>query len=151
MWRFHRPGSPEGTRADGLDRRTLRVLPLAILAFLCACFAVAIGDDTASLTVTNRTSHLVRIVIADRTFSAVAPGAQVRYSVVGPATVHARVEYLAGQGVQGSAQRTFQFVAGSTTTGTTTVYFACSTSGTVAPVQPNAMTWPVTADTLATR
>jgi hypothetical protein len=89
-------------------------------------------------------------VIADRTFPAVAPGAQVRYPVGGPATVHATVAYLAGQGVEGSVARTFQFAGGSTTTGTTTVYFACSTSGTIAPVSPSGIMWPVTADTLAT-
>ncbi|HUK63859.1 MAG TPA: hypothetical protein VLV15_11005 [Dongiaceae bacterium] len=138
-------------RADDRRRRAGRAVSLATLALLCACFAVAIGDDVPSLTVTNRTTHLVRVVIADRTFAAVAPGAQVRYLHSGPATIPATVSYLAGQGVQGSVTRTFQFVGGSTTTSTTTVYFACSTGGVVAPLVPSTLTWAVTADTLATR
>jgi hypothetical protein len=150
MGRSIRPGSPEGMRADADHRRTLRAVSLATLVLLCAGFAVAIGDDTASLTITNGTSHVVEVVIADRTFAAVVPGAHVTYQHSAPATVAAKVSYLAGQGVQGSAARTFQFVGGSTTTSTTTVFFACSTGGVVAPVIPSALTWPVTADTLAT-
>jgi hypothetical protein len=99
----------------------------------------------------NRTGHVVRVVISDRTYPAVAPGTQVRYQRSGPATIPASVSYLAGQGVAGSATRSFQFVGGSTTTSTTTVYFACSSGGMIAPVSPSVLTWTVTADTLATR
>jgi hypothetical protein len=137
-------------RAGGTHRQRPRAVSLATLVLLCASFAVAIGDGTGSLTVLNRTSHVVRIVIADRTYGAVVPGGQVTYQQGAPATVQASVSYLAGQGVVGSATRTFQFVGGTTTTNTTTVVFACSTGGVVSPVNPSPIHWTVTADTLAT-
>jgi hypothetical protein len=146
-------GSPEGTRADRPSRRRLRTGSLGAVLIVSACFAIAIGDETANFTVTNLTSHVVTVVVADRTFPAVAPGARATYQSSGSITVAVDVSYAPGQGVAGSARRSFQLSAyhPATTTGTT-VYWSCTTSGMItSPASGGPVTWNVTADTLAVR
>jgi hypothetical protein len=126
---------------------------LGALVLLSACFAIAIGDETASLTVTNRTSHVVTVVVADRTFPAVAPGAGVTYQSSGPATVRVDVSYAPGQGMEGSVRRSFHLSSyHPATTSGTTVYWACSMGSTItSPAGGGPIMWQVTADTLAVR
>jgi hypothetical protein len=134
--------SPEGTR---VFRGKLRTTLGAIL-LLCAAFAVAIGDETAKLTVMNRTPNVLTIVIADRTWKSVAAGSGVTYAASDSASVQVRVAYAPGQGVEGSAQRSFVLVHHSVSQGSYT-YIAC---GVNAPITtPNPIQWDVTADTLA--
>lgn len=115
----------------------------AAIVLLCAGFAIAIGDETARLTVTNRTPKILTIVIADRTFESVAAGKAVTYASGDPDTVAVKASYAAGQGVTGSASRTFHLVAhqGSYT------YIACAVNAGIPSPAPVA--WDVTADTLA--
>ena len=123
------------------------------LVLLCACFALAIGDPGVSLTVTNMTPHLVTVVVADRTFPRIAPGAEAVYRSSDSATVSASVSYTPGQGVEGSVQRSFHLAAyHPASTSGTSVYFACSTGGLItSPASGGPMQWKVTADTLALR
>jgi len=103
------PGSPEGTRVRTSNGRPLSAGLSAILALLCLSFAVAIGGAAGSLTVENQTTHVVNVVIGDQTFANVAPGAEAVYRSGAAGTVNVTVSYASGQGVQGSAQRSFQF------------------------------------------
>lgn len=152
MRRPFRLGSPEGMRADSPSRRTLRAGSLGALVLLATCFAIAIGDSTARLTITNLTSHDVKVVVADRTFPRVAPGAEATYQSSGPVTVGVTVSYLPGQGVEGSAQRSFVLSPYQPPSYGTTVYFACTTNtGIVSPGYGGPVMWKVTADTLAVR
>jgi len=153
MGRQNRLGAPEGTRGHSPSRRSLREGPLGAIVLLCACFAIAIGDEPVSLTVTNQTSHVVTVVIADKTFPAVAPGAGAAYQTSGPATVSATVSYVPGQGVEGSVQRSFHLSSyHAATTSGTTVYWACTTGGTItSPATGGPIMWKVTPDTLALR
>lgn len=126
---------------------------LGAIVLLCASFAVAIGDESASLTVSNQTPHVVTIVVADKTFPDVAPGTRATYQASGPATVNAKVSYAPGQGVQGSAERSFHLssVHAEATSGTT-VYFACRTGSMItSPAGGGPVSWSVTADTLTVR
>lgn len=151
MGRPNRLGAPEGMRVDNLLRRRMRAGSLAALVLLCACFAIAIGDETVSLTVSNLTPHVVTVVVADRTFPRIAPGADATYRASGAATVTAKVSYAPGEGIEGSAQRSFLLSPyhPSVNSGTT-VYFACTTGNAiVAPASGGPMQWKVTADTLA--
>ena len=103
------PGSPEGTRVRTSNGRPLSAGLSAILALLSLSFAVAIGGAAGSLTVENQTTHVVNVVIGDQTFANVAPGAEAVYRSGAAGTVNVTVSYASGQGVQGSAQRSFQF------------------------------------------
>jgi hypothetical protein len=116
------------------------------LVLLCASFAIAVGGETANLTVMNHTPNILSIVIADRTYKAVPAGAGVTYAASGSDTVQVHVAYAPGQGVEGSAQRSFLLVHASGGQGSYT-YIAC---GVNAPITtPNPIHWDVTADTLA--
>lgn len=146
-------GAPEGTRAAQAIRRPSHAGPYAVLALLCALFAVAIGDETASLIVTNVTPHVVDVVVADQTFPHLAPGARATYQSSGPATVKAKVTYAAGQGIEGSAERSF-LISPYHPPGSSTgyVYWGCTMGGTImSPASGGPMMWEVTADTLARR
>jgi hypothetical protein len=153
MGRHNRLASPEGMRAHHRSRRTLRTGSLAAIVFLCACFAIAIGQQTASLTVKNLTSHTIVVALEDRTLPRVAPGAQAIYQSGVAETVRVSVSYAPGQGIDGSAQRSFYLAPyHPPVTSGTTVYFACSTGGSiVSPATGGPVTWQVTPDTLATR
>jgi hypothetical protein len=131
----------------------MRAATFGAVALLAACFAVAIGGEQPSLTVTNLTSHVVTVVVADKTFPSVAPGAEAKYQSSGPANVNATVSYAPGQGVEGSARRSFQLNAYAPTNAPgTTVYWSCTTSGFINSPAPGApCVWKVTADTLAVR
>ena len=146
-------GSPEGTRADSPSRRRVRAGSLGAVLIVSACFAIAIGDETASLTVTNLTSHIVTVVVADKTFLAVAPGAEATYHSSGSATVGVDVSYVPGQGVEGSARRSFHLSPyHPATTSGSTVYWSCSMSSMItSPASGGPVMWKVTADTLAVR
>jgi len=153
MARHRLPGTPEGTRAGSSYRRALGTASLGAIVLLCACFAIAIGDETASLTVANRTAHVVTVVVANKTFPAVTPGSEVTYRSSGTSnsTVSAKVSYAEGQGVEGTVQRSFLLVASTPgTTYGTGVYWACQVGGPIAaPVRPAPVYWSVTPDTLA--
>jgi hypothetical protein len=131
----------------------MRTGALGAVVLLCACFTFAIGDETAILTVTNLTTHVVDVVVADRTFPAVAPGAAVTFQSSGPATVSAAVSYAPGQDVKGSVQRSFHLTPyHPATTYGTGVYWACTTGGMItSPAVGGPVMWHVTADTLAVR
>lgn len=124
---------------------------LSALGLLCASFALAIGDPGVSLTVTNMTPHVVTVVVADKTFPRIAPGGEATYRSGDSATVSAVVSYAPGQGVEGSAQRSFHLAPYHPATSSgTSVYFACSTGGLItSPATGGPMQWKVTADTLA--
>jgi hypothetical protein len=127
----------------------MRTGSLGAILLLCVSFAIAIGDETANLTVKNLTSHVVTIVVADKTYSAVAPGAAVTYASSDSATVVVDVSYAPGQGVSGSAQRSFFFAHYNPSTGT---YLACAFNGGItSPGTGGVIVWNVTADTLAVR
>ena len=131
----------------------MRASSLGAVVIVSGCFAIAIGDETANLTVTNLTSHVVTVVVADKTFPALAPGAEATYQSSGSATVVVDVSYVPGQGVEGSAQRSFHLSPyHPTTTSGTTVYWACTTGGMItSSASGGPVMWNVTADTLAVR
>ena len=125
----------------------MRTASLGAIVLLCASFAVAIGKDTPSLTVRNLTPHVVTIVVADKTYSAVASGAEVAYASNDSATVVVNVSYAPGQGVSGSARRSFYLAHSGSVT-----YVACYFDGGITSPAPGPpVLWSVTADTLAAR
>ena len=150
-----RLGSPEGMRADNSSRRTRHAGPIAALAVIAALCSVAIGDETAILTVTNHTAHRVDVVVANQTYPNIAPGKDATYSSSAATTVSVTVAYAPGQGVDGSAQRSFQlepYHAASVSSSGYGFYLACSSGGRiVSPAYGGPMHWSVTADTLTTR
>lgn len=124
---------------------------LAAIGLLSALVTVAIGEPTAQLSVQNRTTHAIQVVVRDRTFERVAPGAMVTYESSVAETVSATASYVPGQGVEGSVQRTFVISPAHGVDSGTTVYFACSTTGSIAPISGGPVFWRITADTLAHR
>jgi hypothetical protein len=140
-------------RADTPHRSWLRAGSLGAILLLCASFAIAVGDDTARLTVTNHTSHVVTIVVADKTWPAVAAGEAVTYTSGDSATVGVDVSYAAGQGIAGSARRTFHLEhAHAAAVQGGYAYIACAYNGGItAPAIADPVLWNVTADTLVAR
>ena len=121
-----------------------------MIALLSASVAVAIGGEPASLSVANQTPHVLHVVVAEKTFPSVAPGARATYVASRAATVGVTVSYAPGQGVEGSTQRSFHLTPGPGGPASgTTFYFACAT--TTSPVDGDLLLWKVTADTLAGR
>ena len=153
MRRPSRLGSPEGTRASSPHCRGARAASLGAIVLLCAGFAIAIGEETARLTVTNQTTHVVTIVVADKTYPAVAAGGAITYTSGDSATVAVDVSYAPGQGVEGSAQRWFHLEhAHPATAHGGYAYFACGFNGGItAPATFGPVLWTVTADTLSVR
>jgi hypothetical protein len=153
MGRHSRLGLPEGMRADTPHRRWMRTGSLGVILLLCASFAIAISDETANLTVTNLTPHLVTIIVADKTYQAVASGAAVTYAARDSATVGVDVSYVPGQGVIGSAQRSFHLAHYQPATGYgSSTYIACAYNGGItSPATGGPVVWHVTADTLVVR
>jgi len=131
----------------------MRTGSLGAILLLCASFAIAISDETANLTVTNLTSHVVTIVVADKTYPAVAAGAGVTYASRDSATVVVEVSYAPGQGVTGSARRSFHLAHSQPATGYgSSTYIACAYNGGItSPAIRDPVLWNVTADTLAVR
>ena len=131
----------------------MRTASLGAILLLCAGFAIAIGEDTARLTVTNQTAHVVTIVVADKTYEAVAAGAAISYTAGDSATVAVDVSYAPGQGIEGSARRQFHFEHAHPSTGHGGyAYFACGFNGGItSPATFDPVEWTVTADTLAVR
>jgi len=131
----------------------MRSRSIVATALLAAFFSLGVGGETANLTVANLTSHTVRIVVADKTFPSVAPGAKARFESSGVGTVSAKVSYLPGQGVEGSAERSFALssyvIASNPDYG---LFFGCRTGGPItSPASGGSVLWNVTADTLASR
>lgn len=133
---------PERTRASRLRHGSLGAILL-----LCAGFAIAVGGETSNLRITNDTPNILTIVIANRTWKAVAAGASVTYASSDSATVGVTASYAPGQGVTGSAQRSFHLARPNTSQGSYT-YIACAVNAPIVPLAP--MEWNVTADTLVT-
>lgn len=133
--------------------RAVRSGSLGAILLICVCLAVALGDETVTLTVSNLTLHKLVVVVADQTFPTVAPGAEAVYRSSDAATVSVNVSYVPGQGVEGSAQRSFHLTPGHPGVNSgTTVYWACTTSAPItAPGGGGHLMWKVTADTLASR
>ena len=131
----------------------MRTASLGAILLLCAGFAVAIGEDTARLTVTNRTAHVVTILIADKTYPAVAAGAAITYTAGDSATVAVDVSYAPGQGIEGSARRSFRLEHAHPSTGNGGyAYFACGFNGGItSPATFDPVLWTVTEDTLTVR
>ena len=152
MGRHGRLGSPVGTRANSSSRNRLRTGSLGVLVLLCASFALAIGDETARLTVKNLTPHVVTIVIAEKSYPAVKAGAAVTYTAGDSATVGVTVTYAPDQGVSGSAERSFHIEHAHPASGGGYAYFACAVNAPISsPMIGGPVSWNVTADTLATR
>src|SRR5262245_19027192 len=148
-----RHGSPEGTRAGGSSGRGKgrRGRTGSLVAILClsGIAAVAIGDQTARLTVENRTSHSMVVVVADKTFSNVRPGTRVTYESSATDTVTATVSYAPGEGVDGRAERTFVLSPSHGSSPGTPVYWACMVNTGVSDPNASLVVWGVTADMLA--
>jgi hypothetical protein len=131
----------------------MRSRTIVAIALLAAFFSLGVGGETANLTVANLTPHAIRVVVADKTFPSVAPGARATFESSGAVTVSAKVSYLPGQGVEGSAERSFALssfvIASSPDYG---LFFGCRMGGPVtSPVSGGPVFWNVTADTLAGR
>lgn len=151
----NRLSAPEGTRAERPARRTMRSRTIVATALLAAFFSLGGGGETANLTVANLTPHTVRVVVADRTFPGVAPGERATFESSGSVTVSVKVSYTPGQGVEGSAERSFALspyhavIASSPDYG---LYWGCRMGGPItSPASGGPMLWNVTPDTLASR
>ena len=149
----HSSGAPEGTRAHHAIRLAKHAGPIVAIALLCALFAVAVGDETVRLTVAYATPHILGVVVADRTFPRVVPGGRAIYESSGAATVAVKAAYASGQGITGSAERSF-WIAPSHPAAYSTgyVYWGCQMGGALmSPASGGPMMWSVTPDTLARR
>jgi len=144
-----RASSPEGTRANRTPHRRIRTGLLVAIVALAASFAIAIGDETTSLTIKNLTPHVLTVVVEQQTFPNVAPQGDAIYRGKGGSTVHAKVAYAPDQGVQGSVERSFTMAMAASSSGSS-VFWACSFNGGVNSPKVNPLTWTVTPDTLAT-
>jgi hypothetical protein len=156
MGHHFRMGAPEGTRADGPARRTTRPRTVVAIALVAALFSLGVGGGTVNLTVANLTPHAIRVVVADRIFPGVAPGEKATFESRGAVTVSAKVSYLPGQGVEGSAERSFALAPYNVVIASNPDYglfFGCRAGGgaITSPASGGPVFWSVTADTLATR
>jgi hypothetical protein len=141
-------------RVESATHRVAHAGPLAAVVLLAALCSIAIGDEPASLTVSNLTPHRVDIVMSERSFRNIAPGASAAYTAAGTDTVRVKVTYSAGQGIEGSAERSFvitSFQAAGVAHSGGGSYLACSMGDGVIWPREHPMQWAVTADTLANR
>jgi hypothetical protein len=118
----------------------------AALLLLALSVDVTVGGDVARLTVVNRTSHYVNVIVDGDPFLYVPPGAGAIFEKEGYSTVVAKVFYSPGQGVSGGAERTFYIAPYEpASTGCEWSNLECTST----PSSGGARSWEVTADTLA--
>ncbi len=79
-----------------------------VLLMVCAGISVTFGSDRSSLTVYNKTGRFLHVIIQGKSFLYISPGASARYETEGAATVAVTAFYAPGQGVVGSASRSFR-------------------------------------------
>jgi hypothetical protein len=116
-----------------------------VIVFLLAGLSVSLGSDKASLTVFNRTNLFLHVVIQGRSFLYIAPGGSAQYETDGPASITVKAFYAPGQGVNGSANRSFRIYPWKPeSTGCSWETGSCVTS----PASGGPQMWEVTADTL---
>lgn len=143
-------GSPAPRGSDG-GRRRLPVLKVALRAatvvLLLAFFVdVSSGGDVGRLTVVNDTEYYVHVIVDGDPFLYVPPGAGAVFEKEGYSRVVAKVFYSPGQGVSGSAERTFTVSPyDPASTGCEWNNMECTST----PPSGGPLSWEVTADTLA--
>jgi hypothetical protein len=119
----------------------------AASALLLALFVgVGTGSDVGRLTVVNDTEHYVHAIVDGSPFLYVPPGGGAIFEKEGYTRVVAKVFYSPGQGISGSAERTFTvapYDPGSSGCAWTTL--ECTST----PSSGGPLLWEVTADTLA--
>lgn len=133
-----------------LRRRTFvrKVVPRTVTTFLLLAFAVGVstGGDVGRLTVVNDTEHFVHVIVDGSPFLYVPPGAGAIFEKEGYSRVVAKVFYSPGQGISGSAERTFTVSPYEPySTGCEWSTMECTTT----PASGGPFSWEVTADTLA--
>ncbi len=118
----------------------------AALLLLILVVGVTVGGDIGRLTVINETDHYVHVIVDSEPFLYVPPGAGATFEKKGYSTVIAIVFYSPGQGVSGTAERKFVVAPYEpASTGCAWTTLECTTS----PSTGGAVSWTVTADTLA--
>jgi hypothetical protein len=71
-------------------------------------YSASYGDAGGNFTLVNRTSHYLHVIIGSRSYAFVAPGRSVAQEVGAPSVVLVDVVYSPGQGIAGSASRSFE-------------------------------------------
>jgi hypothetical protein len=101
-------------RVHDTGRRTARYVPypVTILAALLVLlpYSASYGDTAGNFTLVNKTSHYLHVIIGSTSFAFVAPGRSVAQEVGAPSVVLVDVAYSPGQGITGSASRSFDLM-----------------------------------------
>ena len=85
-----------------------RALVLFTLIALLLPYTVSFGDEDASMTVVNGTTHYIHVIMNNKPFLYIAPNRSAQLVTEGPASVFVEVFYSPGQGISGRATSTFQ-------------------------------------------
>jgi len=146
--RESRPVPPRGERHARRRAPCVKIiLRSATILLLLALFVdVSTGGDIGRLTVVNDTEHYVHVIVDGSPFLYVPPGAGAIFEKEGYARVVAKVFYSPGQGISGSAERTFTVAPYEpSSTGCEWHTMECTTTS----ASGGPLSWEVTADTLA--
>lgn len=100
---------PSVRRPERRRKATPRFLLRTAIAVLLLALVVniTVGGDIARLTIANQTDHFLHVIVDGEPFLYVSPGAGATFEREGYSTVIAKVFYAPGQGVSGTAERTF--------------------------------------------
>ena len=142
--RFITPGGGAGHQHAPLVKIALRTATTLLL--LALFVGVSTSSDVGRLTVINHTEHYVHVIVDGEPFLYVHPGAGAIFEKEGYARVVAKVFYSPGQGISGSAERTFTVAPYEPySSGCDWHTLECTTT----PASGGPLSWEVTADTLA--
>jgi hypothetical protein len=120
--------------------RSKAAAPFIILIILLP-YTVSFGDEDASMTVVNETTHYIHVIM-NNAFLYIAPNRSARFVTDGPASVLVEVFYSPGQGISGRAADSF--LIGRSTRESTCRSNSCETVN----VPEGPVSWEVTPDML---
>ena len=92
-------------------------------------YAFSFGAEGATFTLVNRTSYYLHAVINNQPSVYIPPGAVVNRNADGFANIVVDVRYSPGQGVKGSASKSFEIVYHRTSTSSEDIASTCNQQG----------------------
>ena len=119
-----------------------RALVLFTIIAILLPYTVSLGDEEASMTVVNGTTHYIHVIMNNKPFLYIAPNRSARHVTDGPTNVIVEVFYSPGQGISGRATDTF-LIGHSTKESTCTGSSTCATR-----VREGPVSWEITPDML---
>lgn len=119
-----------------------RTLVLFTIIVILLPYTVSFGNEDASMTVVNGTTHYIHAIMNNKPFLYIAPNRSAKLVTEGPASVVVEVFYSPGQGISGRA--TDSFLIGRSTKESTCNSNTCETIN----VPEGPVSWEITPDIL---